>query len=131
MRIARIAVALTLVVGLSTPALAGDLAASIAKAAQQQQQTPSEHKSRGYFWAGTLLFAGGMGAAFYGYLHNEHTGYPEFGEAEATNVKLGTAGIVTAFVGGTVLFLGQRRARRSPTLTFGPGQMTITKHVTW
>ena len=38
MRIARIAVALTLVVGLSTPALAGDLAASIAKAAQQRQE---------------------------------------------------------------------------------------------
>lgn len=131
MRILRIAVVSLLVVGLSTSALAGDLAAGIAKAAQQQTQSQRGSVPKGYLWAGTLLFAGGMAAAFYGYLHNEHTGYPEFGEAEATNVKLGTAGIVTAFVGGTVLFLGQRRARRSPTLTFGPGRVTVSKKVTW
>ena len=131
MRIARIAVALTLVVGLSTPALAGDLAASIAKAAQQQTQSERKPMPKGYLWGGTLLFAGGIGAAFYGYLHNEHTGYPEFGEAEATNVKLGSAGIVAAFVGGTILFLGQHRARRSPTLTFGPGGLKVSKQLTW
>ena len=131
MRPMRIMVAWLIIAGLSSSAFAGDLAASIAKAAEQQTQPQRRSIPKGYLWTGTVLFAGGIAAAFYGYLHNEHTGYPEFGEADATNVKLGTAGIVTAFVGGTILFLGERRARRSPAVTFGPGRMTVTKQVTW
>jgi hypothetical protein len=131
MRILRIAVVSLLIVSLSAPAFAGDLAASIAKAAQQQAKSEHASMPKEYLWCGTLLFAGGIGAALYGYLHNEHTGYPEFGEATATNVKLGSAGIVTAFAGGTILFLGVRRAQRSPAITVGPGKVTVSKQITW
>ena len=131
MRVLRICVTSLLVVGLSTSAFAGDLQASIAKAARQEAQTGHRPMPKGYVWAGGVLFAGGMGAALYGFLHNRHTGYPTYGEATATNVQLGSAGIVAAAAGGTILFLGERRARQSPTLTFGSGQVTVSKRVTW
>ena len=131
MRVLRIGVTSLLVVGLSTSAFAGDLQASIAKAARQQAQTGHGPMPKGYVWAGGALFAGGIGAAFYGFLHNQHTGYPTYGEATATNVQLGSAGIVAATVGGTLLFLGQRKARSSPSLTFGPDRVTVSKQLSW
>ena len=131
MRVLRIGVTSLLVIGLSTSSFAGDLQASIAKAARQQAQTERAPIPKGYVWAGGVLFAGGMGAALYGYLHSQHTGYPTYGEATATNVQVGSAGIVAAAVGGTVLFLGQRKARRSPSLTFGPGGVTVSKQLSW
>lgn len=127
----RIAIAWLLILGLSTPAFAGDLRESIAKAAGEQ--TPSQRGSmpKGYLWTGTTLFVTGMAVGLYGFLNNKNGEFPEFGEADSTNRALGTAGLVTAFVGGTVLFLGERRARSSPSVTFAPGRMTVAKTVKW
>ena len=143
MRLFRIAVVCFLVVAVSTSALAGDLLSTVAKAAEQQAQQQNQSARRpmgkGYLWGGTVLFAGGMAAALYGFLHNRNTGYPgfrgndapTFGEAKATNVTLGTVGLATAFAGGTLLFLGQRKARSSPSLSFGPHRMTVSQQLSW
>jgi hypothetical protein len=108
MRIIRIALAWLLVLSMSTPALADGLRDSIAKAAEEQAQTAARRAPmpKPYLWAGTSLFVGGMGVALYGYLNNQNGEFPEFGEATSTNKGLGTAGLVTAFIGGTILFLG-------------------------
>lgn len=131
MRMIRIALAWLLVLAVSTPAVAGDLRDSIAKAADEQTQTAARRGSipKPYLWTGTTLFVGGMAAGLYGFLNNKNGEFPEFGEANSTNRNLGMAGLVTAFVGGTVLLLGERRA--SPSVTFAPGGMTVTKTLKW
>jgi hypothetical protein len=138
MKLLRIVAASLLVVGLSTSAFAEDFQPSIAKAVEQQRQTgQTGHPpiQKGYLWAGGLLFAGGMTTAFYGFLHNKHTGYPTFGEATATDVKLGSAGLVMASAGGLLVFIGQRQhsssSGRAPSLTFGPGRVTLAKKLSW
>lgn len=131
MRVLRTGVASLLIAALSTPAFAGDLRESIARAADEQTPSAGGSMPKGYLWAGTALFVGGMAAGLYGFLNNKNGEFPEFGEANSTNRTLGTAGLVTAFVGGTVLFLGSRRANRAPAVTFGPGGVTVAKTVTW
>ncbi len=157
MRLLRTGMAWLLIVGLSAPAFArdvapkpdgtvsstdtsarplartGDLRASIAKAVDAAEQASSDAQSisKGYLWAGTALFVGGMTVGLYAFLNNRNGEFPEFGEATATNKPLGAAGLITAFVGGTVLFLGVRRARRAPSLTFGPHGLTVSKQITW
>lgn len=155
MRIWRVVITWMLMVALSSPALArdlrdrpGDEAAatrmnaapsvhtgalreSIARVAEQAAQSEGGPIPRGYLWAGTALFVGGMAAGLYGFLNNQNGSFPEFGEAEATDKKLGAAGLAAAFAGGTILFLGSRRASRSPSVTFRPGRVTVSKQVTW
>ena len=131
MRTIRIALAWLLVLTVSTPAFADGLRESIAKAADEQAQAAARGAPmpKPYLWAGTSLFVGGMAVGLYGYLNNKNGEFPEFGEATSTNKALGTAGLVTAFIGGTILLLGERRA--SPSVTFSPGRMTVTKAVKW
>ena len=130
MRFIRIAMAWLLIVGLGTPAFAGDLRESIAKASTEQ--TPARGSiPKPYLWTGTTLFVGGMAVGLYGFLNNKNGEFPEFGEANSTNRTLGTAGLVTAFIGGTVLFLGERRASASPSVTLAPGRLTVAKSVKW
>jgi hypothetical protein len=120
-----------LVAGLSTPAFAGDLRESVAKATAEVAQAQSQGRSKALTWTGATLFVGGMAVGLYAFLNNKNGEFPEFGEAEATNKYLGTAGLVTAFVGGTVLFVGSRRASRAPSVAFGPDRVTVTKKLTW
>jgi hypothetical protein len=129
----RIAIVWLLIGGLSTPVLARDLRESAKRAAEREAETQSQGESmpKAYLWTGTVLFVGGMTLGLYGFLNNENGSFPEFGEAEATNKALGTAGLVTAFVGGTVLFLGSRRAGQSPSLQFGPRRVSIAKTLRW
>lgn len=134
MSILRIAMTWAAIAGMSTSAVAGDLQASIAKAVEQQaQQAPPDRgpMSKGYLWAGTALFVGGMAVALNGFLNNSNGEFPEFDEANATDVKMGAAGLSAAFVGGTLLFLGKRDARQSPSITFGPGRVTLSKRISW
>jgi len=86
---------------------------------------------KGYLWAGSALFVGGMTVGIYAFLHNRNGDIPRFDEATATNKPLGAAGLGLAFVGGTILFLGERQTRRSPTLTLAPGRVSVTKQLTW
>lgn len=127
----RIGIAWLLIAGISTPAFAGDLRESAAKAATEQTSAARGSIPKGYLWTGTTLFVGGMAVGLYGFLNNKNGEFPEFGEADSTNRALGTAGLVTAFLGGTVLYLGERRAGRLPSVSVGPGRLSVAKTVRW
>jgi hypothetical protein len=155
MRVLRTGLVWLLIVGLSTPAVAGEqrekpgserdagplststaepsdgLRASVARAGELAAQSANGPMPKGYLWVGTALFVGGMAAGLYGFLNNKNGSFPEFGEAESTNTTLGTIGLVTAFAGGTVLFLGTRRGSRSPSVTFDSGAVTVSKQISW
>ena len=131
MRTLRIIVVWLVIVGLSTSAFAGDLQTSVAKAAQQQASSGGKPIPKGYLWAGSALFVGGMTVGIYAFLHNRNGDIPRFNEATATNKQLGAAGLGLAFAGGAILFLGSRDAKQSPTLTFGPDKVTVSKQLTW
>ena len=128
-------IAALLIIGLATSAFAGDLQQSIAKAAEQQQQQEERASSRGtskpLVWLGSALFVGGMAVGLYSFINNKNGGFSEFGEANAVNKKLGAAGLATAFVGGTLIFLGSHRASHSPSVTIGAGQVKVLKQLSW
>ncbi|OFW27076.1 MAG: hypothetical protein A3H97_21330 [Acidobacteria bacterium RIFCSPLOWO2_02_FULL_65_29] len=136
-RILRVVAAWAAIVGVGSPAFAGDLHASIASVVQQQaqpaQQTPVDQRTmpKAYFWPGAGLFVGGMAVAINGFLNNKNGEFPEFGEAESTNVEIGAAGLAAAFGGGVLLFLGKQKAGRAPSVAFGPGRVAVAQHVTW
>jgi len=154
MRILRAVITWMLIVGLCSPAFADDLGErpadeaaatrlnaasvsvgglreSIARVAEQAAQPEAGPMPRGYLWAGTAMFVGGMAAGVYGFLNNQNGSFPGFGEAEATDKKLGTAGLALAFAGGTILFLGSQRASRAPSVTFGPGRVAVSQRLSW
>src|SRR5688572_29958967 len=135
MRILRVMVTGAAIIGVSTSAFAGDLQAGIAKAvAQQATPAPSEQRSmpKAYLWPGAALFVGGMAVGLNGFLNNRNGEFPGPGEAEATNVRMGTAGLAAAFGGGLILFLGkQSAAGRMPSVTVGPGRVTASHQVRW
>jgi len=131
MRPMRIAVAWLILASLGTPVFAGDLRSSIAKAAEEQSQSNDKPIPKGYLWAGSALFVGGMTVGIYGFLNNKNGSVPGLDECCATNKPLGAAGLGLAFAGGTILFLGHRQANKSASLTFGPGKMTLSKRMTW
>jgi hypothetical protein len=131
MRTVRILVTVLLIASVSTPALADDLRSSIAKAAEQQAESSSKPMPKAYLWAGSALFVGGMTVGIYAFLNNRNGSVPGLDECCATNKPLGAAGLGLAFAGGTILFLGQRQASKSASLTFGPGRLTLSKQVTW
>lgn len=122
-----------LIAGLSTPAAADTLRDSIAKAAREEARAQSNGPSKALTWTGATLFVGGMAVGLYAFLNNKNGEFPEFGEAEATNKPLGAAGLVTAFAGGTLLFLNSRRGSpsRGPNVTVGPERLTVTTKLTW
>ena len=139
MRTFRIGTAALLVVTLAAPLSAGDLQQSIAKAVQQTRQqeeeksVPNTH-SKPLVWGGTALFVTGMTVGLFAFINNENGEFAEFGEANAVNKELGTIGLATAFVGGTMMFLGTHRrgaANRAPSVTVGAGRVKVSKHVSW
>ena len=132
MRTLRTATASLLILGLSTSAFAGDLAASIAKAAQQEQ-TPSRKsgKSKALVYTGAGMFIGGMAVGLYAFINNQNGEFAEFGEANAVNKQLGAASVATAFAGGLLMYLGRSHVRHAPAVTVGPGQLTVSKQLSW
>src|SRR5437879_2562514 len=107
MRAWRTGMVALLVIGLSTSAFASDLGTSIAGAVEQQaQNAPPARRSQTLIWTGSAMFVGGMVVGLYGFVKNENGEFSQFGEADATNPKLGTAGLITAFAGGVLMFLG-------------------------
>ena len=135
MRALRTAIVALMAIGLATSGFAGDLQQSIAKAAQQPQQqerAPSNGgSSKPLAWAGTALFVGGMAVGLYSFINNKNGTFSEFGEADAVNKQLGAAGLSAAFAGGVLIFLGSRHAKRSPSVTVGAGQVTVSKQLSW
>ncbi len=132
MRASRTAVTALLVLGLSTSGFAGDLEKSIAKAAQQADtQSQKTGGSKAAVWAGAALFVGGMAVGLTSFINNKNGQFSEFGEADAVNKHLGAAGLGAAFAGGVLIFLGSHQAKRSPSVTVGPGQVTVSKRLSW
>jgi hypothetical protein len=119
-----------LILGLSTPAFAGDLASSITQAAQQQEARP-KGGSKALVVAGSGLFVGGMAVGLYAFINNKNGEFAEFGEANAVNKKLGAAALFTAFGGGVLMYLGRDRSSRLPSVSVGPGQVKVSKQVSW
>ena len=132
MRIPRTVVVSMLIVGLSTSVRAGDLRTSVEQAAQEMARRP-ENKPipKPYLWLGSSLFVGGMAVGLYAFMHDKNGQFPGTDEYNATDRKLGAAGLFTAFGGGMLLFIGKRQANRSPMVTFDPGRVTVSKQVSW
>jgi len=138
MKIMRTGTVALLVVSLAAPAFAGDLQKSIAKAVQEQRQdekAPPKGYSKPLVWGGTALFVTGMTVGLFAFINNKNGTFSEFGEANAVNKPLGATGLGMAFVGGTMMFLGSHRRgttpNRAPSVTFGAGQVKVSKQVSW
>jgi len=139
MRTLRTATVVLLIFSLAASASAGDLQQSIAKAVAQQARQEEKAAPKNYstplVWGGAALFVTGMTVGLFAFINNENGTYAEFGEANAVNKPLGAAGLATAFVGGTMMFLGTHRrgtpASRAPSVTFGAGQVKVSKQVSW
>jgi hypothetical protein len=131
MRLLRTAIAWLLVLGLTSPAFAGDLKDSIAKAAEeqaQQQQRPTIPKA--YLWSGSALVVTGMVMTVYGFLHTSGGQFVSGEVSKESNTELGAAGLAVVGIGGAILFFGSR-AKNAPSITMAPGRMTVSKHITW
>ena len=133
MKTLRTALATALILGLSTSAFAGDLAASIAKVAQQEEtRTRKSASSKALIYTGAGMFIGGMTVGLLAFMNNTNGEFAEFGEANAVNKELGAAGLCIAFAGGALVFLGHNRAAKSvPSVTVAPGQMKVSKKISW
>ena len=133
MRILRTVLATALIFGLSTSAFAGDLAASIAKAAQQEEtRTQKSGSAKALTYIGAGMFIGGMTVGLMAFMNNTNGEFAEFGEANAVNKELGATGLCIAFAGGALVFLGHSRAAKSvPSVTVAPGQMKVSKKISW
>ncbi|MFO7301041.1 MAG: hypothetical protein DIU54_001360 [Acidobacteriota bacterium] len=82
-------------------------------------------------WTGASLFVAGMGVGIYGFLNNSNGRFPEFGEADATNTRVGVAGLTTAFAGGALMFLGQRMSRYAPEVQVSANRLSVSRKVSW
>lgn len=131
MRVLRTALVALLVIGLASPAaFAGDLRASIAKAAEQAAAAPDGGGgSKAAVWAGSALFVGGMAVGLYAFINDRNGEFAEFGEANSTNKKLGAAALGVAFAGGVLIFLGTHRP--STSVTVGAARLAVSKQVSW
>jgi hypothetical protein len=133
MKAIRIALVMALTLSLAGTALAGDLKDSAEKAASADQ-TETAHRPGGARLetvGGLALFATGMTVGLYAFINNQNGDFSEFGEAAATNKKLGAAGISLAFAGGMMMFLGTHAAKKMPTLTVGKGSLAVGKQIAW
>jgi hypothetical protein len=127
----RILVAMLVTIALSTSAFAGDLRESAERAGQQQAQAGPTKIDHAYLWPGTALFVAGMSVAVYGFLHTNGGEFVSGQVSKESKTGLGGAGLAVAGAGGALLFLGSQRAKKSPSLTFGPGRVELSHHVSW
>ncbi|HEX7795170.1 MAG TPA: hypothetical protein VF456_12500 [Vicinamibacterales bacterium] len=135
MRNIRIALVAALTLCIAGNALAGDLNDSADKAAANGDQAETTGRTNGKARVETVgglaLFGAGMTTGLYAFINNKNGKFSEFGEAAATNKKLGAAGISLAFAGGMMMFLGTHASKHLPSLTFGKGSVGMTKQITW
>ena len=133
MRALRTGLVTLLIVGISTSAFAGDIASSIATAAQQQEErAPKPASSKPLVYTGTALFVGGMALGLFAFINNKNGSFSEFGEADAVNKPLGAAALSAAFVGGTLMFIGSHRAaKRAPSISVGVDRIKVSKQISW
>lgn len=135
MKTVRTSVACALALSLATSAFAGDLRASIAQAAAQAAPTAESAPApsgKALVYTGGAVFAAGMATALYGFIRVGNGPYSRFGEATSRNKPLGAAGIAAAFAGGTMMFLGSRGARFSPSkVAVNASGVSAEKTLSW
>ena len=123
------------IVGLSTPSFAGDLEKSIAKAAQTQpraqEERPPVQMDKAYLVSGASLFVVGMSMAVYGFLHTNGGEFVSGAVSKESNTALGAAGLAVAGAGGVILYWGAHKAKRAPSVSFGPKTFKVSKQLTW
>lgn len=124
----RIIVATALTLSIATSALAQS---PVLPPAAPAAQTPAPRPSKGLVYTGAAVFAAGMTTALYGFIRVDNGQYSTFGEATSRNKELGAAGLVAAFAGGTMMFLGSRASRYTPSVTPRPGGFAVEKAVSW
>jgi hypothetical protein len=131
MRLVRVLATSLAILGMSTASFAGDLLESAAKAVQEQAQTPPPRIDKTYLWPGAALFVTGMSMAVYGFLHTSGGDFVSGEVSKESKTTLGGAGLGIAGLGGAILYLGAHNAKRAPSITFGPGRITLAKRVSW
>src|SRR5262245_19139769 len=139
MRTLRTGTAALLMFSLAVSASAGDLQQSIAKAvaqqARQEEKAAPKSYSKPLVWGGAALFVTGMTVGLFAFIDNENGEFAEFGEANAVNKPLGAAGLITAFAGGTMMFLGTHNRgtskNRAPSVAVGAGRVKVSKQLSW
>jgi hypothetical protein len=128
----RIVIAMLVTIALSTSAFAGDLLESAERAAQQQAASQPKKKIDGaYLWPGAGLFAVGMSMVVYGWLHTSGGQFVSGQVSQESHTGLGAAGFAVAGAGGALLFIGSERARKSASISLGPGSVQVAKSVSW
>ena len=125
MRMLRALVIALLMIGLSSPGWAAD------QAQPAEGKAESKPMPKAYLWSGTGMFVGGMAVGLYAFIHNKNGSFPGQDEYYATNRTMGAVGLLTAFGGGAVLFLGKHRANRAPEITFEPSAVKVSKTISW
>ena len=135
MKLLRPTLILLVIVGLSVPSFAGDLQDSIARAAQtqprDQEKGPPHKMDKAYLVSGSGLFIAGMSMAVYGFLHTSGGEFVSGAVSKESKTELGAAGLAVAGVGGAILFMGARNAKRAPSVSVGPGGITVNKRIAW
>src|SRR5207244_6012630 len=134
MRRLRILIASSAILAIGTSSFAGDFQDSVAKAARDAagQQTEQRSGNRNpYLWPGAALFVAGMSLAVYGFLHTSGGEFVSGEVSKESKTGLGGAGLGIAGLGGAILYLGAHNAKRAPSITFGPGRITLAKRVSW
>lgn len=130
----RTGVIVLLIASLTSPAFAGDLQGSAARAVESQVATDSVPTKSGgskpLMMAGAAIFVTGFSVGAYSFINNKNGTHSEFGEARARNVKLGSAGLSAAFAGGLLMFVGSRM-KHAPTVSAGAGSLSVTKRLSW
>lgn len=139
-RLMCVIVAGMLVAGAARPAFADDTPGTTAPGGMRAQtgaaQLPSQMSGgspsgKALMWTGAGVFMGGMGVALYGFLNNKNGAYPGFGEATATDSRLGGAGLAAAFAGGALMAIGHKVSRYAPDVQVGVGRFAVSKRIEW
>jgi hypothetical protein len=72
-----------------------------------------------------------MALGLYAFINNKNGEFADFGEANAVNTHLGAAWLSATFARGVLIVLGNHQAKRSPSVTVGPGQVKVSKQLSW
>jgi hypothetical protein len=128
---ARALVASLLVLGVGTASFAGDLAESIAKAAQQPAQVERTKIDNAYLWPGAALFVAGMTMTIYGFLHTNGSDFVSGQVSKESKTTLGGAGLAVAGLGGAILYVGAEKAKHSTTIAIAPGRVALANRWSW
>ena len=131
MRLVRVLAASLAILGMSTASFAGDLLQSAAKTVQQEAQAPPPRIDKTYLWPGAALFVTGMSMAVYGFLHTSGGDFVSGEVSKESKTELGGAGLAVAGLGGAILYLGAQHSKHAPSITVGPGRITLAKRVSW